>query len=100
MPPVVRVLDVEVPTQELVRRARRAELATARRIWVLEVPTPGRDVALHEVATRLPARRIDRDVFDGGTLDLGVADGFGRRALGLKSGWRGKGETDPGQAES
>ena len=57
MPPMRRVLDIEVAAKEFVRGSRRAELAVTRCARVLKVATGHGDVVLHVAAAGCTAGR-------------------------------------------
>jgi hypothetical protein len=71
------VRDPEAGAEELVRRARRAERARARRAAVCEVPARVCNVRREILSARLPRGRVERHELDGRAGDLRVADGWG-----------------------
>jgi len=70
VPPPVRILNIEVALQILVRRAKATKLALRDRVGVRDVSPVGGDVPSEVLRTSLARRRIDETVLDIGTIDL------------------------------
>ena len=70
VPPPVRILNIEVVLEILVRRAKATKLALRGRAGVRDVSSVGGDVPSEVLRTSLARRWIDVTVLDVGTIDL------------------------------
>jgi hypothetical protein len=61
---MIFVLNIEVPSQELIGRTRGTKLATARGISVENISTSVAYVALHEILAIGATWRIERHIFN------------------------------------
>lgn len=72
---MVGVVDIEVRSEEFIRRPRRAELTSISCIGVSQVTASKRYVVLHILTTAHAARWAERDELNRLAIDELVADG-------------------------
>ena len=72
--PMVAIKDIRIRLQELVCRPVRAELATARRVWIRYIASKIVDELAQVLLTSLTRGWFNSHIFDGCAGDLGVPD--------------------------
>ena len=78
VPPSMVVGDIEADTEHFIGSGERTKLASRGSAWIAQVTASPRNVLLKELATRLPRRGVDGDVFNIGTDNWATTEGLAK----------------------